>query len=602
VSKKLTVASPSGENSITLALSDSGTVTYQVVSHGTTVILPSPMGFNTAGDTMNFNRGLKLLSVQSREIDTSYKLPTGKRSHYRDKAREKTFIFQSANKETFAVVCRAYDDGVAFRYRMTGPGKITITRENTAFRFPAGTHSWMMDFIPSYENFYPERLLDTLSAPELSYPALMHVDDKVWMLLTEASVYDQPDTHLSHTAKGTTLRVALPQAEYTVDSLWESPWRTFILGAGLGPVVESTLVENLNPPSMLTGTGWITPGVAVFPWWGNYMANSYIDTLEAYVDLAAAMGWKWIEFDVSLVGSPWRTSNLWETTPWLKDFTAYAASKGVNVYGWDEIKTLDTHEKRAYIFGKYKQLGIKGIKIDYMNSDEAYAVRFRDSALQDAARDHLLVSFHGETAPRGMRRKWPNMMTEEGVRGAEYYTFKGAAAPTPAHNCTLPFTRNVVGSMDYTPVTFTIREENPRTTTYAHELALPIIFESGWTCMADRPEMYLNSPARDMLSRIRTTWDDIHFIAGYPGRYVCLARRGGKDWYLAAINAGPARDLAIPMDFIKAGGYRLTLYEDAPSDPLTRLTIREESVSKGDTLHVHLAENGGFSTIIPDAY
>lgn len=600
-SHKMSVVSPSGQNSISLKLDDSGALTYEIISFGTTVIRNGRLGFNTAADSIHFNKTLQLKSVHAEDIDTAYMLPTGKRSHYTNKASQKTFVFQNAEGGEVSLICRAYDDGIAFRYELQRPGPITITAENTGFSLPENTETWMMDYVSSYENFYPDRMLDTITHPALSYPALMHIDNKVWLLLTEASVYDQPATHLVKTGP-TALGVALPQPAYTVDSVWQSPWRTFILGDSLGTIVESTLAENLNPPSHIKHTDWITPGVAVFPWWGNYMANSYIDTLEEYVDLAAAMGWKWIEFDVSLVGSPWRTSNLWETTPWLKDFTAYATSKGVNVYGWDEIKTLDTHQKRASIFGKYRQLGIKGIKIDYMNSDEAYAVRFRDSALMDAASDHLLVSFHGETAPRGMRRKWPNLMTEEGVRGAEYYTFKDAAPPNPTHNCTLPFTRNVIGSMDYTPVTFTIRPENPRITTYAHELALPIIFESGWTCMADRPEMYLNSPALDMLKQIKTTWDDIRFIDGYPGKFICLARRNGHDWYLAAINAGEARDVKIPLNFIRNGIYQVKCYEDAVEDPLTHINIVQQKVSNHDTLSVHLAENGGFSTILKNAY
>jgi alpha-glucosidase len=595
------VDSPNGVNSLSLGLDGAGALSYTIRSHGVTVVLPSPLGVSLGKDTAGFHQGLSLLAVTSRQVDTAYRLPTGKRSTYTDRFREKTFIFKNPEGGELSLICRAYDDGVAFRYALTKKEPVTITGERTRFVLPAKTDTWMMNFVGSYENFYPERLLDTITHKDLSYPALMHVDDKVWLLLTEASVYDQPATHLVKTGIDA-LEVALPQPAYTVDSAWRSPWRTFILGDSLGTLVESTLVENLNPPSRISDMGWIEPGVAVFPWWGNYLANSYIDTLKQYVDLAATMGWKWIEFDVALVGSPWRTSRQWETTPWLKDFTDYAASKGVNVYGWDEIKTLDTHEKRAFVFGKYRQLGIKGIKIDYMNSDEAYAVRFRDSALMDAAHDHLLVSFHGETAPRGMRRKWPNLMTEEAVRGAEYYTFKDAEPPGPVHNCTLPFTRNVIGSMDYTPVTFTIRPENPRITTYAHELALPVIFESGWTCMADRPEAYLHSPARKMLSRIRTTWDDIHFIAGYPGKFVCLARRAGHDWYLAAINAGTAWKVKVPLDFVRRGRYTVTLYEDDPDDPLHKLKITQSTVSSGDTLTVQLAKNGGFSTILENAY
>ena len=161
-------------------------------------------------------------------------------------------------------------------------------------------------------------------------------------------------------------------------------------------------------------------------------------------------------------------------------------------------------------------LGIQGIKIDYIDSDKQYAMQFRNSAMKDAADKKLMVSFHGETMPRGQRRTYPNVMTLEAVLGAEYYTFKGNHSPSPEHNCTLPFTRNVVGPMDYTPVTFTIRPDVPRTTTYAHELALSVIVESGWLVMADRPEAYLNSPAKEFLKKIESAWDETRFIDGFP--------------------------------------------------------------------------------------
>lgn len=595
------ITSSNGKNVLLLELSESGKLFYEIKSFGTPVIEKSELGVSSADEKLTFLQGLNFKNVQTRNINESYILPTGKRSHYENKCIEKTFTFINKETKELKVICRAYDDGVAFRYAINSQGNIKIDFEKTKFNIPTQTLSWIMDYQLDYEGFYTERLLDTISSKELSYPALMQVKNNVWLLLTEASVYDQPATHLSK--KGNELCSLLPQQNFTVKDKWESPWRTFILGNKLGTIVESTLVENLNPPSQIKDMSWIEPGVAVFPWWADHLANSYIDTLKKYVDLAAEMNWKWIEFDVSLVGSPFRTSKLWETTAWLPEFTSYAASKGINVYGWDEINVLKTKAGREHVYGRYKDLGIKGIKIDYINSDEDDIMCFRDSALQDAAKYKFMVSFHGETSPRGQRRKWPNVMTLEGVRGEEYYTFDDhRLPPSPTHNCTLPFTRNVIGSMDYTPCAFTFRPENPRITTYAHELALPVIFESGWTCMADSPAAYLNSPAKDFLKRIVTTWDETRFIDGYPGKFMCLARRKGSSWYLAAINAGKEREITIPLDFIKKGEYSIKLYEDKSGEELTNINVINLKVKKGDELKVKLAKNGGFTTIIDDAY
>jgi len=594
----LTVKSPDKNSSITLKLNDNGTLFYSIKSHGTKALEMSPMGMDITDSTLNFNSDLVFVKAKNSVIDETYTLPTGKTSSYINKANESIFIFKNGHNKLLNVVCRAYNDGIAFRYVVESPEKITIKKENTRFSIPKKTLGWMMDYVPNYEKFYQERLLDTIGIMPLSYPALMNIDSKLWLLLTEACVYDQPATHVKKTDTGNELVIELPEEQYSVTSKWESPWRTFILGTKLGTIVESVMVENLNPPSSFSDMSWIEPGVAVFPWWGNYMANSYIDTLKMYVDLAAEMNWKWIEFDVSLVGSPFRTSKLWETTKWLPDFTAYAKSKGINVYGWDEINILKTLEGREHVYGKYMNLGIKGIKIDYIDSDKQYAMSFRNDAMLDAANDKLMVSFHGETVPHGQRRTYPNVMTLEGVRGAEYYTFSAGLSPTPEHNCTLPFTRNVVGSMDYTPVTFTIRPENPRTTTYVHELALAVIFESGWLVMADRPKAYLNSPAKEILKKLESTWDETRFIDGYPGDYVCLARRKGDKWFIAAINSGKERTVDIPLSFIGEGKYSIKIYEDKPGEEMTNLQIRNETVTSGTTLSVTMMANGGFCTII----
>ena len=594
----LTVKSPDHANLIALSLDEKGSLNYSVRSHGITAVEKSPMGIGISDPAFDFNSGLRLIRSTDDEIDETYFLPTGKTSTYVNKANQSVFTFENRNRKQMQLVCYASNDGVAFRYVIESPDSLIIKTDNTRFSIPEGTMSWMMDYVPHYENFFTCRVLDTLGMKDLSYPALLHIGQKLWMLLTEACVYDQPATHLAKSGAGSGLSVQLPEAQYTITGKWESPWRTMILGTDLSTIVESVMVENLNPPSSVTDLSWINPGVAVFPWWGNYMANSYIDTLKMYVDLAAEMNWEWIEFDVSLVGSPFRTSDIWETTGWLPEFTTYARSKGISIYGWDEINKLNTIEGRDHIYGRYTELGIKGIKIDYINSDRQYAMCFRRDALHDALQKKMMVSFHGETIPRGQRRTFPNLMTLEGVRGAEYYTFRNAKAPTPGHNCTLPFTRNVVGPMDYTPVTFTIRPENPRTTTYAHELALAVIFESGWLVMADRPDAYLNSPAKEILKKMETAWDETRFIEGFPGEYVCMARRKGDSWFIAGINNENEKFLKIPLDFAGKGNYSVTVYSDKAGQELTGIEINRDTISQGGFLPVRMMPHGGFCSLL----
>jgi len=335
--------------------------------------------------------------------------------------------------------------------------------------------------------------------------------------------------------------------------------------------------------------------VAVFPWWGDNNANGSKETLKKYIDMAQAMGWSVIEFDVSLIGSPDYAKEIWLTTPWIKEVTDYAHARGIRVYGWDERRNLNTPEKRDYIFGKYKELGVDGIKIDFVNSYAQKACDFRQACLADAAKHKLLASFHGDYTPRGERRTYPNLMTQEGVKGSEYYLFApDNDIPTPQHNATLPYTRNVVGPMDYTPTAYSTPR---RITSYAHETAQPFVYESGWVGMCDLPESFLNSPARPVLQEVEAAWDEIKFLAGYPGEYVVIARRKGAKWTIGALNAGAARTVTVPLGFLSGNYKSLLVCEDDKTDPRNRCIVRTVSIEGEKSLTFEMAENGGFVAV-----
>jgi alpha-glucosidase len=220
---------------------------------------------------------------------------------------------------------------------------------------------------------------------------------------------------------------------------------------------------------------------------------------------------------------------------------------------------------------------------------------FREACLQDALRHKLLVSFHGDYPPRGERRTYPNIATQEGVKGAEYYLFASDNdLPTPEHNCTLPFTRNVVGPMDYTPVAFS---HPRRITTYAHELAMSVVVESGWLCMCDKPEYYLDSPAREFLDQLVSVWDETVFLDGYPGKFFCIARRSGDKWFVAGINAGPERTVRLNLDFLQEEASGVKLYCDG-NDARGTCVVREITCSPGKALQVTMAQNGGFAMVL----
>ncbi|MDR1594100.1 MAG: glycoside hydrolase family 97 N-terminal domain-containing protein, partial [Prevotellaceae bacterium] len=289
---QFTVCSPDGQLALRVTLDEQGCLLYSIARNDSLLFQASPMGVFGADSANTFVENLTFVKVSDAVIDETYSLPTGKTRIYHNRCNEKCFHFRNAAGNVLQFICRAYDDGVAFRYVMERDGNIGIVSEKTRFNLPGDAVTWMMNYKLDYENYYLRRKLADIEEERLSYPALIQTGEH-WLLLTEANVYNHPATHLRKTADGT-LAVVFPEDSFTVAGRYESPWRTFIIGDKLSTIVESTLVENLNPPSVIPDASWIEPGVAVFPWWGNFMANTYMDTLKSYVDLAAEMNWQWI--------------------------------------------------------------------------------------------------------------------------------------------------------------------------------------------------------------------------------------------------------------------------------------------------------------------
>jgi alpha-glucosidase len=590
------VASPDGKLKVTIITRTCGTspsqqrLYYQVHMQDRQVMPEAPLGVTMDGPDGDFVCGLKLTGQSDTLIKETYDMPVGKKSRHVNHAHEKTLFFTNQHGKAMELIVRVYDDAVAWRYRFNGQGSATILSEASAFRFPAETTGWLQSYIASYENFYDQT--GRGAAQHYGMTALFKIPTGVWVLLTEAAVYgDYAGSGLTGTLDGQGLFTITLPSPLNGQLPWTSPWRVAIIGNCPATIVESVVVDNLNPPCELNDLSWIKPGRVTFPWWSDEHVSGNFEKLKAFVDFASEMGWEWIEFDTALLGDVgYEGSDTWMTTPWVPQLIEYARAKNVNVYGWNPWKNLDTPEKREKIFSLYSKLGIKGVKIDFLDSDSQERFRFRDAVALDAIRHKLMLSFHGETIPRGQQRRWPHIMTWEATHGAEWY-MNWSKNPSPVtHNCILPFTRNAVGSMDYTPVTFST---DRRKTTDAHELALSVIFESGWQCLADSPESYAKNPGTPFLRQVPAAWDDIHFIDGHPGRFVCLARRKGSDWFVAAINADEPRTIHAALDFLTPGIYHATLYRDSITGK--EMTIEEITVDTREALQVATAAGGGFA-------
>lgn len=573
---------------------ENGAITFLVLFKSDTVIGNSPLGLKLSAGNLNFLDHLSFTGYQERLIDEAYDMPSGKRRERRNHCTEAVYGFENDSGVPMSVIFHLYNDGIAYRYHIGNEVHSSVLEELSGYRIKGISNVWMRPFSPNDEQEYKKYdPADSLLQQALSFPVLLESVQGHWFLFSESDVSAYPLS--SGAFHKDLMRYVFPrdsERENSVPPGFKSPWRVAIMGDQISTIVESCVIDHLAPATVMEDFSWIKAGVASFPWWGENSANGHPEILKKYIDLSSLMNWDYMEFDVALIGSPIKAVEDWKTTPWIKDIVEYGNQKGVKCYGWDEFSNLNTAEKRADIFSRYKELGIVGCKVDFVKS---YSQGVRESVeeiILDAAKYKLLLSFHSAQSPRGFARTYPHVMTFEGVKGSEFYLeVTGGRGFLPAHNCILPFTRNVLGSMDYTPVAFTT---DTRTSTMAHELALSVVFESGWQGLCDVPEAYLESPARPFLTGLPAAWDETLLLDGYPGEFCCIARRHGADWYVAGISSTVEKTVSVDLSPILEKDQKLVLYTDLPGRE-DALQVEEREVSGTEALVMELKENGGFA-------
>lgn len=506
-------------------------------------------------------------------IEDDYILPTGKRSHCIGQANEYRCHFKDQQQKEVCLRLRLYNDGAAFRYELTDLQEERITGEETTYCIPEGTRRWMQKYNESYEEFFPMTTSGQQENRHWGYPALVQCDPAgdTWTLISEAGIRRcHSASSLKNEQNDTKYQVTLHRNDQVFTGEWTSPWRVIVMGT-LQDITSSTLITDVSEPCQLADTEWIRPGSAAWIYWAYNRGSKDYRIVKQYIDLAATMQWPYV-----LIDWEWDVMGNGGT---IDDALRYAREKGVRTLLWYNSSTawtdngaagplykLNTPEEREKEFARLEALGVAGVKIDFFAGDTQETMAYCIDLLESAARHKLLVNFHGATLPRGWQRTYPNLMSVEGVYGAEWYnngpqlTDKAAA-----HNATLPFTRNVVGSMDYTPCTFS-DSQHPHITTHAHELALSVVFESGLLHWADKPESYLAQPEQVLrfMTQLPTAWDETRLLAGYPGDGVVMARRKGTTWYVAALNGrNEQQALSFQWPVTASEASDITLFEDS---------------------------------------
>ena len=617
--EEMQLSSPDGKLTIAIDVDNpQNNLHYQVFRQtdrgNIQVLLPSPIGIKRADQ--DFNEGLSMKSLDKiNTIDSYYTLLHGKRSNCHDLANHQILHMENKEGHKLDLEIRAYNDAVALRYVFpdSDTSEYRVVHESTGFRIPDEGLACMQphaDAYPSYEQYYQADIPVGTASPNKagwSFPALFRIpDEEIWMMITEAGLdKSYCGTRLRQEAPGGLYSIRFPDERegncegevFPSSSLpWMTPWRVIMVGETVGDIVESSVVTHLNPPSKAGDTPWIKPGRASWSWWSDSPSTRDYDKLLPFIDLSARMGWEY-----SLVDAGWHFLGKEK----IRNLVEYGRERSVGIILWyhsgghprmQEYDLMKDRKRRREEFRWLKETGVKGIKTDFFLSDKQHCIKQYIGILEDALEFNLMVNYHGCTLPRGWSRTYPNLMTMEAVKGEEFYKahdhYPGNA---PVQNTIWPYTRNVMGSMDYTPTAFS-DNRYPHVTSYAHELALPVIYESGWVHFIDAVESYLKMPdaVQDFLGTVPAAWDDIRFISGYPGKYIVLARRNKEDWYIGGINGEQGvREIECDLSFLGEGEYNLLLFTDGENPRDMVQDVR--STGRTETLSISMHEYGGFA-------
>lgn len=619
------IASPDGKLVVDVAV-EGGRPVYSVQYDGVTFLEKSPLGLNTnIGD---FTKGMELAGdVQLREVNNTYTLATIKKSHIDYRATEGTYTFVQDKKTIYDIVFRVSNNDVAFRYKMYPQGQTlccVIKSEATGFVLPTGSTTFlcpqslpMTGFArtaPSYETTYT--VDDAMGrngwGAGYTFPCLFRNNDKGWVLISETGVSSLYCASRMIGHDNGLYTIGFPQqgeyngngtAEPGISLPGETPWRTITVGKTLAPIAETTVpydvVEQLYEP-----TKKFTYGRGTWSWIIGMDPSMNYDEQKRYIDFSAALGYESLLVDA-----------LWDTQVGrdkVEELAAYAKQKNVGLFLWynsngywnDAPQTprniMNNTIARRREMKWMQSIGIRGIKVDFFGSDKQQTIQLYEDILADANDYGILVIFHGCTLPRGWERMYPNFVASEAVLASENLHFSQGSCDAEAFNATLhPFIRNAVAAMDFGGSAlnkyYNAKNEprgSRRVTSDVFALAVAVLFQSSVQHFALAPNNLTDAPewAVDFMKKVPTTWDDIKFIDGYPGRYIVMARRHGDKWYIAGVNAGKETlKLKLPLSMLPAGS-EVKVYSD---NAALEGSVKMQKLGKKQDLTVSIPCNGG---------
>jgi alpha-glucosidase len=578
--KAIVVVSPDKKVRAELSVTN-GVLSYRVTADGKQVLAPSKIGIRT--DDVELGQDATLGAHSLRKIDEQYKF-FGAHAAAINRANEAVVPAQS-HGESYFVDVHVANDGVGIRLRLPARKGRKIQTDRSAWALEGDPTMWVDKLDPSYESPYHSTTLKQLGPGTFGFPLTAQVGD-LYVTLTEAMVKDYGDLAVKLNADGELegQLYADPQG-WTTDDGVTQPWRVTIIARNLTELVNTTLVEDLNPAAgpELAHADWIKPGRSSWQW----LATG--DPVEAeqnqWVDWTSQLG-----FEYYLIDEGWeKWKDSWDA---IAAVSAYGKTKNVKIWIWTHSRQVRDPQARKEYFRKAVAAGAVGVKIDFPPPCSREVANWYYDVAKDAADAHLMVDFHGAAKPSGMERTWPNVVTREGVRGHEYQITRYRRLLQPDHDVILPFTRYIAGPGDYTPTVFTLKELQGNT--WGHELAQAVIFTSPFLCFGGHPQEYLANAAKDVLTAIRPVWDETRVLKGSePGKVVAEARRSGDEWFVAVMSGADATNVEIPLDFLGAGTWKSSELRDTKDKP-DAWDRKDGSVTRAEELKVDLPPRGGF--------
>ena len=633
--KPVKVSSPDGTITVGVGVRDNQP--YYIISrNGQEIVTPSHLGFQLDKGVLGAN--MKMTGKRFAQKDETWPEVWGEEELVRNHYNELTVTFEEKKGDIrqMEVVFRVFNDGVGFRYVIPSKhkgNKYCLMDESTEITLAHDAKAWS---IPSNRTAYFEGIYtrDLLSRKDtVCTPLTIEYEDNLYLAIHEAALEDYATLNLTpRTGEngGVRLLTALTPwrsgVKVYAEGELKTPWRTLIIASTPGELMTSRLMLNLNEPSKIKDTSWIEPGRYIGIWWSIHKKQNTWEmgpthgattqNVKRYIDFAARHGFS------GVLAEGWNPGwGRGERITYLKaypDFDIeevcrYALSKDVRFIGhtetWGNAQLLEKEMDEAFAW--YHQLGIRMVKTGYVGqyldgkelAKSQYGIRHYRKVIETAAKHQIMIDNHEPAMPTGIQRTWPNLMTQEGVRGQEYNAWDVRGGNPPAHTTTLPFTRCLAGPTDFTPAIFNFSEVVKGThphSTLAKQLGEFVVIYSPLQMAADAIENYEGQPALTFIESCPTTWSRTLVPHGEIGKYVTVARkeRGGDNWFVGSITNEEARELTLALDFLdKDARYRAVIYEDGPdADYETNpypMTIRQVEVDCNSSLRLRLARSGG---------